>query len=513
MNPNLVFILVSLAFCFVMISVTYTANKSEHPKALFLLFFTEMWERFSFYGMKALLMLYMTEVLFKEFKDGDVRAQGTAAAYLSLVYVMPFFGGIIADRFLGFRKSIILGGILMSIGHFVLAIPSETSFYLGLSFMICGNGFFKPNISSFVGRFYKENDPKRGAGFSIFYMGINIGALLGGSICGYLGEEIDWHLGFGLAGVFMLLGVFTFIAFKSHLEKEGYSPVPDSLSLKTPVGLTRENGFYLFAFLLVPIFLIFVQNYKLMDYVMNPIGLGVLGYLIFLAFKEEKVVREKMFAALILICLSIVFFAFFEQGGTTLNLYAKRNVNMHGLKAAMVNNAINPYWIVLLSPIFAAMWQYLGKRNLEPNDPIKFGLAFLQVALGFYLFVLGGNVAGSSGMVPLFYFVVGYLFLSTAELCISPIGLSMVTKLSPKHIVAMMMGTWFLASAFGQFFAGKIGVMMAIPTENGLSSIPASESLAVYSGVFMKIVYICIVGGGLILLSSPLIKKWMHGVK
>jgi POT family proton-dependent oligopeptide transporter len=179
----------------------------------------------------------------------------------------------------------------------------------------------------------------------------------------------------------------------------------------------------------------------------------------------------------------------------------------------MVNNAINPYWIVLLSPIFAAMWQYLGKRNMEPNDPIKFGLAFLQVALGFFVFVLGGKAAGSSGMVPLFYFVVGYLFLSTAELCISPIGLSMVTKLSPKHIVAMMMGTWFLASAFGQFFAGKIGVMMAIPTENGLSSIPASESLAVYSGVFMKIVYICIVGGCLIILSSPLIKKWMHGVK
>lgn len=513
MNSNIVFILVSIAFCFVMISVTYSANKSTHPKALFLLFFTEMWERFSFYGMKALLMMYMTKILFKEFSDGDTRAQGIAAAYLSLVYVMPFFGGIIADKILGFRKSIVLGGILMSIGHFVLAIPSDTTFYLGLAFMICGNGFFKPNISSFVGKFYQENDLRRDAGFSIFYMGINIGALLGGAICGYLGEEINWHLGFGLAGIFMLLGVFVFISFKKALEDKGYPPVSDALTKSTTLGLSLETTIYLGAFLLVPIFLALVQNNKVMDYIMNPIGIIVLLYLIFLAFKEDKVNREKMFAALVLICLSIVFFAFFEQGGTTLNLYADRNVNMLGLSSTMVNNAVNPYWIVLMAPVLGALWQFLGKRNLEPNIPVKFGLSFLQVAAGYYLFILGGHAAGDAGKVSLFYFVAGYFFLSTAELCISPIGLSMVTKLSPKNIVGMMMGTWFLASAFGQFFAGKIGKMMAIPTEDGLSSIPAAESLAVYSGVFMQIVWICIFGGIAVLIISPLIKKWMHDVK
>lgn len=513
MNPNIIFIIASLVFCFVMISATYVANKSTHPKALFLLFFTEMWERFSFYGMKALLMLYMTKVLFKAYNNGDELAQGVAAAYLSLVYVMPFFGGMVADKILGFRKSIVLGGLLMALGHFVLAIPNDTSFYLGLSFMIMGNGFFKPNISSFVGKFYEENDIRRDAGFSIFYMGINIGALLGSTLCGYLGQSVSWHLGFGLAGVFMVLGVINFIAFKKILQDKGYSPIPDTLSKPTSLGLSIENIIYLGSFLLVPLFLYLVRNNEILDYIINPLGIIALLYLIYLAFKEKKQEREKLLVALIMIFVSIMFWAFFEQGGTTLNLYTDRNVNRHGLDSAMLNNAVNPFWIILMAPILGALWQFLGKKNFEPSIPVKFGLGFLQIALGYFMFIIGGIVGSSTGMVPIFYYIAGYFFLSTAELCVSPIGLSMVTKLSPKNIVGMMMGTWFLATAYGQFMAGKVGKMMAIPTENGLSAIPAKESLEVYNGVFLQIAEVSIGGGVILLILSPFLKKWMHDVK
>src|SRR4051812_44157264 len=251
---EIIIIIVGAIFSAMMIGVAWFINHKEHPQALWMLFFTEMWERFSFYGMRALLILFMTNVLL--FKD--VEANMRYGAYNALVYTMPLIGGYIADKFLGFRKSIVLGGILMAIGHLVLAIPSLTTFYLGLGFLISGNGFFKPNISSFLGRFYTENDPRKDAGYSIFYMGINIGAFLGSALCGYLGQKINWHLGFGVAGVFMILGLVVFLSFQRILEDKGHSPEPEKMQQKR-FGVKNEWLLYAFGFAFVPVALLLVK--------------------------------------------------------------------------------------------------------------------------------------------------------------------------------------------------------------------------------------------------------------
>jgi POT family proton-dependent oligopeptide transporter len=483
-----------------------------HPKALYMLFFTEMWERFTFYGMRALLILFMTSQLFYP----DAKANHIYGSYQALVYAMPLFGGMLADRLLGFRRSIVFGGIIMALGCFVMAIPSEIAFYAGMGFIVVGNGFFKPNISSIVGKLYAENDPRRDAGFSLFYMGINIGALLGGLLCGYVGQNVDWHLGFGLAGVFMLVGLFVFNRGKHLLEGKGESPDDGGLARPSVLGLRNDWTTYALALCCIPLFAFTLWHYEVMDYVFNPLGIAALVYLLYLAFtQKEKAAMQKMFAAIVMIFFSVLFWGFYEQAGGSLNLYALRNVDLTLFggqgSAAAVNNGVNPLLVILLSPVFALLWVWLSSRRMEPNTPMKFGLAFLQLALGFYMFILGGKFA-DNGMVPLIYFVLGYLFLSSGELCLSPIGLSMITKLSPLKLVGMMMGAWFLASAFGQFVAGKVGAMMAMPTGDGATTLPPEQSLLIYSGVFQDIAYISLGAGVVMLLLTPVLKKWMHGV-
>lgn len=483
-----------------------------HPKALYMLFFTEMWERFTFYGMRALLILFMTSQLFYP----DAKANHIYGSYQALVYAMPLFGGMLADRLLGFRRSIVFGGIVMALGSFVMAIPSEVAFYVGMGFIVVGNGFFKPNISSIVGRLYTENDPRRDSGFSLFYMGINVGALLGGLACGYVGQQINWHLGFGLAGIFMIVGLFVFNRGKHLLDGKGEAADESALSRPSFIGLRADRSVYLLAVCCIPVFAATLWYYKVMDYVFNPLGVAALVYLLYLAFSQkERAAKQMMFAAIAMIFFSVLFWGFYEQAGGSLNLYALRNVDLSLFggqeSAAAVNNGVNPLLVILLSPVFAVLWVWLSSRRMEPNTPTKFGLAFLQLALGFYMFILGGKFS-DNGMVPLIYFVLGYMFLSSGELCLSPIGLSMITKLSPGKLVGMMMGAWFLASAFGQFVAGKVGAMMAMPTVDGESTLPPAESLAIYSGVFLDIAYISLGAGILILLLSPILKKWMHGI-
>ncbi|MBK6370567.1 MAG: hypothetical protein IPF64_12315 [Flavobacteriales bacterium] len=257
-------------------------------------------------------------------------------------------------------------------------------------------------------------------------------------------------------------------------------------------------------------------HYEVMDYVFNPLGIIALVYLLYLAFTQvDKAARQKMFAAIVMILFSVLFWGFYEQAGGSLNLYALRNVDLSAFggqdTAAAVNNSVNPLLVILLSPVFAALWVWLSSRRMEPNTPMKFGLAFLQLALGFYMFILGSKFA-DNGMVPVLYFVLGYMFLSSGELCLSPIGLSMITKLSPAKLVGMMMGAWFLASAFGQFVAGKVGAMMAMPTVDGETTLPPMESLVIYSGVFQDIAYISLGAGVIMLLLTPVLKKWMHGI-
>ena len=319
MNLDVLLIIIGAIFSAVMIGVAYVINHKEQPKQIWMLFFTEMWERFSFYGMRALLILYMTHVLF--FPDKDANLQ--YGAYNALVYTMPLLGGWLADRLLGFRKSIVLGGILMAIGHLVLAIPSQATFFLGLGFLISGNGFFKPNISSLLGRYYTEQDPRKDAGYSIFYMGVNIGAFLGGAICGYLGQKVSWHLGFGIAGAFMILGLIVFLVFQRILDDQGYPPVPEALEKKVGGVLKMEWALYLGAFLLVPLMVFLVQCDRIMSPTMESLcnaghtgtlqylltvlrDLGVMGALLYLfgiaaviyviveSFKFDKASRQKL---------------------------------------------------------------------------------------------------------------------------------------------------------------------------------------------------------------------------
>ncbi|MBK9330520.1 MAG: peptide MFS transporter [Sphingobacteriales bacterium] len=485
---------------------TYIAdNVNGHPKQLALLFFTEMWERFSFYGMRALLVLFMVHQLHYE----DAKANLIYGTYTALVYLMPLFGGIAADKFIGYRKAIVLGGALMAAGHLILAIPTEWSFFAGMAFLISGNGFFKPNISTMVGRLYRPGDARRDGAFSIFYMGVNLGAAIGGLICGYIGQSINWHYGFGLAGIFMIVGLITFLIGKKSLGEIGLTPKEET---GKEVDMSKQLMVLAASLAIIPLFILLFNNYTVMSKIMFPVCIVATVGMVFIAFQQEKEARDKMLAAIVLVAFSVLFWAFYEQGGGSLNLYTERNVNTFGMPAAAINNFINPFYIILLSFPFAWMWLALSERDKEPSTPMKFSLSFFQLGLGFFLFVVGAKLA-LNGQVGFFWYALGYLLLTTGELCISPIGLSMITKLSPTKYTGMMMGFWFLASALGQHLAGWIGTLMAIPSEGGATTVSAIESLGIYSGVFMKIFYVSAAGGLVILILVPILKRWSHGVK
>jgi POT family proton-dependent oligopeptide transporter len=510
MPLDVIIILIGAIFSGTMIWLTYATNRHIQPKQLFLLFFTEMWERFSFYGMRALLMLYMVKVLMYADKDANLMY----GSYNALVYLTPLFGGLIADRILGFRKSIIWGGILMAIGHLVLAIPADFSFFLGLGFLIIGNGFFKPNISSFLGNFYETNDKRRDAGYNIFYMGINIGAFLGSALCGYLGQKVNWHLGFGTAGVLMVAGLIIFLLNQKMLEDKGYSPNPKQLNAPIFAGISLEKFIYIGSALCVGVAVLFVKRHEITDILFPLLGIAMVAYIIYLSVKEDgKSAKEMIWAALSMICISTLFWGFYEQSGGSLNLMAERNVDMvvfgNSLSSAMVNNSINPFYIILLSPFFAKFWFWLDARKLKPSDPMKFALAFLLLGIGYFIFVAGCKMGATTGMMPLLMFAAGYFFITCGELFLSPVGLSMITKLSPAKAVGMMMGAWFFASACGHHLGGWIGSKMAI--DDSITS--PVQSLPIYMSGCQTIGLISISGAIFMFLFSFVVKKWMHGVE
>ena len=483
--------------------------KGKYPKQLWYLFFSEMWERFSFYGMRGMLVIFMVDkVVGLHMKDDVANLQyGATQAF---VYAFTFIGGLFADKILGLRRSLFWGGFLMIVGSCILAVNPHDYFFLGIAFTIIGTGFFKPNISTMVGRLYRPGDPRRDGAFSIFYMGVNLGAAIGGLICGYIGQEINWHYGFGLAGIFMVVGLITFLFGQKSLGPIGITPTDTTTGTK--VAVTKQLSVLIASLAIIPLFILLFHNYSIMGKIMFPVCIIATIAMIVLAFQQEKDARDKMLCAIVLVAFSVLFWAFYEQGGGSLNLYTERNVNTFGMPAAAVNNFINPFYIILLSFPFAWMWLKLAKKDKEPSDPMKFSLAFLQLGFGFFLFVVGAKLA-LNGQVGFFWYALGYLLLTTGELCLSPIGLSMITKLSPTKYTGMMMGFWFLASALGQHLAGVIGTLMAIPSEGGATTVSAMESLGIYSGVFMKIFYVSIGGGLVLLLLVPLLKRWSHGVK
>lgn len=485
---------------------------TKQPKQLYLLFFAEMWERFSFYGMKALLIAYMVSELHYD----DPKAYAILGSYAALVYTMPMFGGFMADKFIGYQRSVMFGGILMTLGHFILAVPQNWSFFYGMAFIICGNGFFKPNISSLVGTLYGENDPRRDSGFSIFYMGINIGAAIGGFLCAYVAKEFNWHYGFGLAGIFMAIGFIVFVYGKKTLGEKGLPPDPEVLKKPVFAFLKPEHLIYGGTLLIIPLVVTLFHQYHMMDYIMFGLGIVALIYVLSVGFKMEKGPKLKLFAALIMIIFSIVFWAIYEQNAGSMNLLAERNSQMElfgiDLPELSMNNFLPPGWVIVLTLIIAPLWPWLNKRGKEPSTPLKFALSFIFLGIGFYIFYLGCHTNLSTGIVPLWPFVWGYCFIILGELCLSPIGLSMVTKLSPAKMVSLMMGIWFFASAIGEFLAGKIGSLMSVPKAI-LDKNDPTLSLPYYADVILKIGIASAVIGVLLIFTVPFLKRWMGNVK
>lgn len=431
----------------------------KQPRELYILFFTEMWERFNYYGMRALLVLYMVYELFVNKRGfGDTQAYAIYAAYGSLVYATPYIGGILADKFLGYKKSIIFGGAMMATGEFLMMLNTEFTFYIALATIIVGNGFFKPNISSIVGGLYDDDDPRRDGGFTIFYMGINLGAAIAPILTALVMDIFGFQYAFGLAGVGMIIGTLTFIRGKDKLGENGDPPSFEMLKEKIFGLLSKETAIYLFSILVIPIFMLLMFYYQVMDYIFPAFGIFVLGTLIYNALKLEKAERERLFVVIILILFSVLFWAFFEQAGSSLTLFTELNINRwigSWQVPTPLFQSVNAFFIIMLGPVFASMWIKLNKIDKEPSTPLKFAFGLIFLGLGFGSLVWGTSFA-VNGLVPIIFIVLIYFLNTVGELSLSPVGLSMVTKLSPKRIVGMVMGSWMLAVAFAQFFGGMV---------------------------------------------------------
>lgn len=701
-----------------------------HPPGLFTLFFSEMWERFSYYGMRALLTLYLVKG-FLGYGDND--AYTIYGAYTALVYMTPFFGGLLADRLLGARRAVVLGGVLMALGHLMMTVENAYALFLALGLLVAGNGFFKPNISTLVGSLYPPGSPRRDAGFTIFYMGINLGAAMSPLLCGYIGETYGWHYGFGLATIGMLLGVAVFVTpvvisqvimtaaaclfglgiyfgpetQAAHLINIVVSCLAvvgavitwmfykDPSRLQNPLaprmltagivvigaicaaagllsfrpdnpfsfgvnifvaislliaagvaavalnfgGLPPDAGqapaesklralvpgaewlVFVLSFAAVPVLALLVSGFawfredlrpvrlfdvpaafdgipyigplltEIVKSISTPAGLVLLlsgficiAYLAYETAHLPKVPRERMYVVFILTFFSMLFWSFFEQAGSSVNFFTDRNVDrvvesrhvteadvgkvlkiqptqenlgytLDGEKVftldqltrlraehekdpnfvidwrvteddigmgiasrsqeipASVFQSINPVYILLFGLPFSALWVFLARLKLEPSTPVKFALGLIQLGLGFGAFWWGAKTADERGMVWLGWLLLGYLLQTTGELCLSPVGLSMITKLSPKRLVSTVMGTWFLATAFSQYLAAVIAQFTGVTevSESGEQVVPPpAETVHVYGRVFGNIAIAAMIAGLICFALSPLLTRWMH---
>jgi POT family proton-dependent oligopeptide transporter len=497
-----------------------------HPKGLYVLFMAEMWERFSYYGMRAILIFYLT----KHFLFTDGKAALIYGAYTALVYLLPVLGGVLADRYLGSRKAVTYGAVLLVLGHFGMAfegpaaiVDGETvvrsefhlqAFYLSLAFIIGGVAFLKANMSTIVGALYAPGDPRREGGFSIYYMGINLGAFVATLACGYLGETYGWRYGFGLAGIGMVFGLWNFLRGQHLLEGHAEPPDPAKLKEKVFLGLNREVIIYLSGLLIVAVCWQLVQYQQLVGELLGwSGGIIILLILVYAFAKCEPIERNRLLVASLLTFSSIIFWALFEQAGSSLNLLTDRAVDrtVFGFEMpASWFQSLNAAFIFMLAPVFAVLWVGLAKRKMEPSTPMKFGFAMMFVGLGFFVLVFGIESSGA-GSIAAIWIVLLYLLHTTGELCISPVGLSMITKLSPARIVGMMMGVWFMASAAANFAAGQIAAMTSAETVGG-EIVDVIAAKAGYMEVYTQVGwYAIIVGAGLMIL-TPILKRGQHGI-
>ena len=484
-----------------------------HPKGLYVLSLTEMWERFSFYSMRAFLVLYMTKALVLSDKLGNE----IYGAYLGFVYASPFIGGMLADRLLGQRRSIVIGGLLMAAAQFTLAAHSILLergadvqrtmflFFVALGLLSAGNGFFKPNISTIVGSLYPAGDKRRDNAFLIFYMGINIGAFLAG-FSGQVAEMVHWKWGFLMAGTGMLVGQVIFWFGGRQIGPHGHPPQVGLLSKKGPTGL--PNGLLL-AFgvaLFIPISAYLMSRPSWVQYLAVVVAVPILMYLVWEILRAPRGEGARMAVIVILCSFSMLFWAFFELAGSAINLFTDkhvdRTINFFGreieLGASLLTAQINPVFIILLGIPFGKLWVWLDKRQAEPSSPLKFALGLLQLGAGFFVMYLGALDAREGGTCSIWYLTLGFFLHTTGELCLSPVGLSTVTKLSPVRLVGMFMGVWFLSSSLGNVFGGWVGGK----TEN-----------YGFDVVFKWIGVVCVGAAVLLFVLVPLLKRMMRGVK
>ena len=524
-----------------------------HPKGLYICFATELWERFSFYGMKYLLLLYLTK--YHLFSDGE--GLEVLGAYAGLVYTLPVIGGMLADRYLGMKKSVIFGGILLCLGHLLMAVEGHQAvqyaagtilasditlhngavlsagtlltetikiqdlaalnvFYLALSLIVVGVGFLKPNISPIVGQLYSKDDPRRDSGFTIFYMGINLGSFAATIICVYLGETYGWRYGFGAAGIGMLFGLVTFTKGLKYLRGLAEPPNVAVLAEKVWGLISREYLIYLTAILSLSVFWLVIQHepvvFAAQQVLLIVSGVGLIAYAALKGSREEF---QQMLVLMVLIGSTIVFWALFEQAAGSMTLFADRVVerNIAGIEiSAGQFGSLNAGFIIMLALPFAALWVWLEKFRLNPNLPVKFALGIIQAGLGFGVLVFGAQFPDEAGKISLWWLVLAYLIHTTGELCLSPVGLSAVTKLAIHRVVGLSMGVWFLATALSETLAMRLGKLAAIDTQGGeLNSV--SDNLIIYTQLFEFLMWIGIGTGIVVLLISPLLKRGMHGIR
>ncbi|MFN4295473.1 MAG: peptide MFS transporter [Brevundimonas sp.] len=579
-----------------------------------ILFLTEMWERFSYYGMRALLVLYLTQ----HFLFGPAEAQGIYAAYAALVYLMPVIGGLLADKYLGSRKAVIIGAVLLVMGHFTMAfegrggreyitvagveymlevegrdtdrrifavngderseiritpqgistvgaepsaaiasdlagtavaeaeagaapapqagvaaaggfpasvtsgdyerrterdLSAEPVLFLALSLIIVGVGFLKANISTVVGALYEKDDPRRDAGFTLFYVGINLGAVLATSLCAWLGIAYGWAYGFGLAGIGMLFGLLTFVLGQSWLEGRGEAPNPERLKRKGLFGLPFEAIFWIGGLVAVFPTWLMMQRHEFISATLPTLA-GVIFALVvgYTVIRLKGAERTRMLVAQVLIFFSVLFWALFEQAGSSLTLFADQSTQMPGWFNAAQTQMFNPGIIVIGGPLLAALWVWLARRNLEPSTPVKFSFGLMFVGAGFLVLTwAAATQANVDFRVPLMFLFITYLLHTIGELCLSPVGLSMITKLSVDRVVGLMMGVWFLSSAVAHIVAGWIAQATATDTVAGVVTDP-SLALQTYGSIFGTIGWVGVGVGVFLFLISPILKKGMAGV-
>lgn len=481
-----------------------------HPRGLYTLFFTEMWERFSYYGMRALLVLFMVDTVQKGGMGMDDKtATAIYGLYTAAVYLMSLPGGWLADRLWGAQRAVWLGGIIIALGHFTLALPITQTFYLGLVFVVVGSGILKPNMSALVGELYPPGDPRRDAGFTIFYMGINLGAFLGPIVCGWLAVVWGWHWGFGAAGVGMVLGLIQFRVSRGLLAGAGSQP-------GNPTPLHGVERFGLAGGSVASCSLVLLGLAGVVKF--NPTAIaGVMAYVIlgiavvyfawvFILGGLSKVEKERVSVIVVLFVAAALFWAGFEQAGSSFNLFAERYTDrqVDWLKyevPAAWYQSLNAIFIIVFAPLVAGLWGWLGRRLLEPSIPLKFALGLLLLAAGFVVMAGAAKVVAAGNQAMPTWLITTYLLHTFGELCLSPVGLSSVTKLSPRRLVGQMMGIWFLGSSLGNLLAGLLAGEFK------------ADALDGWPGLYLKITILPALAGGLLILFAKPIKRWMEGVK